>query len=907
MSRAPKILLLDSNALIHRSYHALPPLTTPKGEQVNAVFGFANALLKAIKDEKPDYVVACFDIGKDTFRNEIYGGYKAHRQETDEALTLQIPRVRQIVEVLNIPLFAQKGVEADDLVGSLTKIAAKKGIQSVIVTGDNDALQLVNDSTSVYSLRRGVTDTLTYHRATVYEKMGVYPEQIVDYKALAGDSSDNIPGAPGIGPKTASDLLNKYHDLDTIYKHLDDLKERTGQILASNKEQVYMSQKLAQIKVDLDIDLDLEAADIANFDFSKVVTLFHELDFKSLLTKLPQSTSGVQGELFSSTRTTKSEKVEPTLPFEAITTLERWDELQPQLLKKDKLVIDTETVNVDGELIGIAFAWPARHRSAQAVAGEGDNEAAYLPLAPAYPGGLPIEKVRDSVQAVLGSDIKKIGHNIKYDLRALAEAGFETKNVWFDTMLASQLVNTSLYSHGLDALAFSELGFKKIPTSQLLTGGKKDGVMTEAPVEDLAAYACEDVIVTWRLFDKLWPHLEEKSLKRIFYEIEMPLLPILAEMERTGIKLDGPYLEKLGLKLRSELEKIEKEALKLAGRDFNIASPSQLQEVLFTDLKLPIVGIKKIKSGYSTDADSLSKLKGAHPIISKILEYRELAKLLNTYVDTLPKQTDEHGRLHTSFLQIGAATGRMASTEPNLQNIPIRTDLGNEVRRAFVADKNKVLLGADYSQAELRVLAHLSEDPGLIEAFHKAEDFHAAVAAQLGVERYAAKAINFGIIYGLGANALANDLKISPTEARDFIDKYFQKFPGVRKFIDAKKRQAAELGYVETLFGRRRYLPDIHAPNMMLRSAAERMAVNMPCQGTVADLMKMAMIAVAKDLPKSAKMLLQIHDELLFEVDKGAEQEVTNFVKQTMSDIYELKVPLIADVHTGLNWAELKG
>lgn len=895
MSRAPKILLLDSNALIHRSYHALPPLTTPKGEQVNAVFGFASALLKAIKDEKPDYVVACFDVGRETFRNKIYAGYKAHRQETDEALTLQIPRVREIVEVLNIPLFAQKGVEADDLVGSLTKIAGKKGIQSVIVTGDNDALQLVNDSTSVYSLRRGVTDTLTYHRAGVYEKMGVYPEQIVDYKALAGDSSDNIPGAPGIGPKTAVELLTKYHDLDTIYKHLDELKERPRQILKDNKAQVYMSRDLGQIKCDLDIDLDLEAADIANFDFSKVVELFHELDFKSLLTKLPQSTNGVQGELFSSTRTKEPiTKIEPTLPFEAITTVERWDELQAELLKKPLLVIDTETVNVDGELIGISVAWS-------------DNEAAYLPLAPAYPGGVPIEKVRSSVQELLANGSKKVGHNIKYDVRALAMAGFETNNIWFDTMLASQLVNTSLYSHGLDALAFSELGFKKIPISQLLTGGKKDSVMTEASVEDLAAYACEDVIVTWRLYEKLWPHLEEGSLKRVFYEIEMPLLPVLERMERFGIKLDGPYLEKLGEKLQKDLKQIEADALKIVGRDFNIASPSQLQEILFTELKLPVVGIKKIKSGYSTDADSLAKLKGTHPIIAKILEYRELAKLLNTYVETLPKQTDKNGRLHTSFLQIGAATGRMASTEPNLQNIPIRTELGNQVRQAFVADKGKVLLGADYSQAELRVLAHLSEDPGLIEAFHNSEDFHAGVAKQLGVDRRAAKAINFGIIYGLGANALANDLGIKPDEARAFIDKYFATFPGVRKFIDAKKRQAADLGYVETLFGRRRYLPDIHAPNMMLRSAAERMAVNMPCQGTVADLMKMAMIRVEDGLPAGATMLLQIHDELLFEVEKEAVEATAQHIKEVMGTVAELKVPLVVDVKSGPNWAELKG
>ncbi|QQG49732.1 MAG: DNA polymerase I [Candidatus Berkelbacteria bacterium] len=893
MAHSEKILLLDANALIHRSYHALPPLTTPKGEQVNAVFGFATALLKAIKDEKPDYVVACFDVGKETFRNEIYGGYKAHRKETDEALTLQIPRVREIVEVLNIPLFAQKGVEADDLIGSLTKIAADQGLQSIIVTGDNDALQLVNGSTSVYSLRRGVTDTLTYNRQTVFEKMGIFPEQIVDYKALAGDSSDNIPGAPGIGPKTAVELLQKYRTLDNVYEHFEELKERTRQILTDNKETVMMSRKLGEIKCDLDIALDLKAADVANFDFTKVVTLFHELDFKSLLSKLPQgSLATTQGELFG-TKQPKATRIEPSLPYEAVTSMARWRELQAVLTKQPRLVIDTETVTFDDELIGVAFAW-------------GDSQAAYLPLAPAYPGGLPIEDVRSSLQAVLGSpEIKKIGHNLKYDLAALRRAGFTAKNVWFDTMLASQLVNTQLYSHGLDALAFSELGLRKIPTSQILDG-KKNGLMTDASLEDLAAYACEDVIVTWRLWEKLFPSLEEVSLKRVFYEIEMPLVPVLTEMELVGIKIDRQYLEKLRGKLVKDLAKIEIGIRKLAGRDFNVASPSQLQEILFTDLKLPATGIKKIKSGYSTDADSLLKLRGAHPIIQQILEYRELAKLLNTYVETLPKMTDDAGRLHTSFGQIGAATGRLSSNNPNLQNIPIRSEPGTQVRRAFVAERGKVLLGIDYSQIELRILAHLCEDPDLIEAFHKGDDFHAAVAESLGVDRRAAKAINFGIIFGLGANALANDLGISSNEARQFIDSYFKAFPGVAKFIEKMKQQARDQGYVSTIYGRRRYLPDIHAPNMMLRSAAERMAMNMPIQGTEADIMKLAMVEVAAKLPKGASMLLQIHDELLFEVEPEAVEGVATLVKDIMGSVVELKVPLTVDVKTGPNWADLK-
>ncbi|MCR4307849.1 MAG: DNA polymerase I [Candidatus Berkelbacteria bacterium] len=887
----PKILLLDSNALIHRSFHALPPLTTPKGEQVNAVYGFANALLKAIKDEKPDYVVACFDAGRETFRNEIFDGYKAHRKETDTALIDQFPRVRQIVDVLNIPAFEQKGVEADDLIGSLAAIATKDGLQTVVVTGDNDSLQLVNDSVSIYSLRRGVTDTLVYHRDDVKGKMGVFPEQIVDYKALSGDSSDNIPGAPGIGPKTAVELLEKYHNLENIYEHLDELKDRPRQILADNKETVMMSRRLAAIRLDLDVELDLKVADVANFNFSKVVGLFQELGFKSLLAKMPQVAAAGQASLFE-TKKVETSRIESTLPFEVVKTLERWKELAKELQNKPILCIDTETVNLDGELIGIAFAW-------------NKDKAAYLPLKP-HTEGFELKEVKDTLSDLLcKTDIKKVGHNLKYDLHALSKAGIEVGNIWFDTMIASQLVNSTAYSHRLDDLAMTELNFKKIPTLQLL-GGKKDGKMTEASVEDLAAYACEDVLVTWRLFEKMAPSLEEAHLKRVFYEIEMPLLPILVEMEATGIKIDRKYLKVLGEKLTLRLKEIEKEAAKQLGEGVNIASPSQLQDVLFNKLKLPVIGIKKIKSGYSTDADSLMKLRDKHPAIKLILEYRELAKLLNTYIETLPDQIDKVGRVHTSFGQIGAATGRMSSNNPNLQNIPIRTDLGNEVRRAFVADTGKVFLGADYSQAELRVLAHLCGDSGLIEAFRSGQDFHTQVGEKLMVDRRSAKAINFGIIYGLGSNALANDLGIPVTAAKDFIDKYFATFPGVRDFIESCKRQARETGYAETMFGRRRYLPDIHSPNMMLRSAAERIAVNMPNQGSVADLMKYSMVQVAPKLPEGAKMLLQIHDELLFEVGKGLEEKVAKIVKEVMGSVADLKVPMVVDVKVGPNWADLQ-
>lgn len=891
-NRQPKLLLLDANALIHRSFHAIPPLTTPKGELVNAVYGFANALLKAIQDIQPDYVVACFDAGRVTFRNEIYPQYKAHRKESDEALYAQIPRVKQIVEVLNIPLFAQDGVEADDLIGSLVTQATKAGIESIIVTGDNDALQLVDDSTSVYSLRRGVTDTLSYDRQAVKEKMGVFPDQIVEYKALAGDSSDNIPGAPGVGPKTASELLSKYNDLATIYEHLDELKPRLKEILTEHCQQVELSKRLAQIKTDLEIELTLDDAAITNFDFTKVVQLFRELDFKSLLAKLPKGSSAEQESLFSASKETP-EIIKATLPYSALTDIKQLEELVPKLSEQPYLVFDTETVDLTGPIIGIALAWS-------------ETDSVYIPLGPHYPDGLDLEAAKALLSPILeNKQIRKIAHNAKFDLHVLDRAGFTVNGFYFDTLIASQLINSQLFSHKLDDIALALLGINKIPITQLLKG-EKDGKMNTVPLDELAAYSCEDALVTWRLWVKMRPDLEGTKLKKVFYEIEMPLLPILFQLEKRGIAVDRPYLQRLATKLRQALSEIEKKIHQSAGFEFNVASPAQLQKVLFEQLKLPVVGIKKIKSGYSTDSDSLSKLAGKHPLIAQIIEYREIAKLLSTYVETLPEQTDQHGRIHTTFQQLGAATGRLSSTNPNLQNIPIRTELGNEVRRAFVAPTGKLLLGVDYSQAELRVLAHLCRDQGLIKAFNEGSDFHAEVAAQLQVDRRSAKAINFGIIYGLGAQALGNDLGISQSEAKLFIDRYFTTFPQVRVYIEAMKELARSQGYVETIFGRRRYLPDIHSPNQMLRSGAERMAVNMPCQGTVADLAKLAMVRLEGTLGKEGELLLQIHDELLFEIESSAVKVVVEKVRAAMTSIVELAVPIVVEAKVGTNWADLE-
>ncbi len=888
-------MLIDANALIHRAYHALPPLTSPKGELVNAVYGFASALLKALKDEKPEYVVACWDAGRHTFRNDIYPEYKATRAETDEALYLQIPRTKQLVVALNIPLYAQEGVEADDLIGSLAKNAAKKGLRTVIVTGDNDTLQLVDDSTGVYSLSRGVSDTLVYDTTKVKDKLGVMPRQVIDYKALAGDSSDNIPGVPGFGPKTASELLTKYDTIEGIYEHLDELSPRQKQLLIEHKDLMAISRRLGAIKVDLDIELDLKSAETSHFDFSKAINFFQEMGFKSLISRIPNHQATVQSNLFApgtDASPPPAPSTQERLPYRLLKTVEETKTLLKRLAKVDKLVIDTETIDLEGELIGIAFGWSA-------------TESAYLPLAPVYPGGVPIEEVRADLQKVLNSKtIKKIGHNLKYDLAVLSRAGLPVEGVWFDTMIAASLLATGPMSIRLDDLSISELGFRKISIAELI-GAKKSAPMTDVPAEQLAEYSCEDALITWRLFEHYFPQLEDRSFKRVFYEIEMPLMSVLEKMEARGITIDLKHLKNLSKKLAERLTALQASIQKEAGETFNVNSPIQLKTILFEKLNLETAGVKRMKSGLSTDAETLSKLKEAHPIVPMLLEYRELSKLMSTYIETLPKLADANGRVHTTYSQLGAATGRLASNNPNLQNIPIRTELGTDVRRAFVAGPGKILLGADYSQIELRIVAHMSNDPKLIETFTNGQDVHKAVSDLLNVDRRTAKAINYGIIYGLGSNALANDLGISIGQAKEHIEHYLDQFPGIVKYMKEMREQAHSQGYVETLFGRRRYLPDIHSPNPGLRAAAERMAINSPAQGTNADLVKLAMVELDRTLPEGAAMLLSIHDELVFEIEPDQLAKIAKLVREKMSNVMELKVPITVEVKSGPNWADL--
>ena len=889
-----KILLLDANAIVHRAYHALPPLTSPKGELVNAVYGFALTLLKAIQDVKPDYIVAAFDAGRKTFRDDMYSEYKANRKKTDDELHIQVPRIWHLLEAMSIPVLADEGFEADDLVGALAHMATKKDIESIIVTGDKDTLQLVDDHTKVYSLHRGMSDTLMYDRETVIEKMGVPPEKVVLLKALAGDSSDNIPGVPGIGPKTAVELITKYKDGEGIYKNLDKLKPRTKELLEKNKDKFELSEKLAQIITNIKIDLDFEKASVKHFDFTKAASLFAELGFKSLITRLPRSGELNQAELFSAKISQSSDKKpDGTMPCAFPENVEDWhNNFYPKIKGSKYLAIDTETIDLHGELIGISFAWS-------------ENDTVYLPLAPATPGGLPIDKVRHDIEDILiDKEIKKIGHNLKYDIKILKNSGFKVENLYFDTMIASALINSQLYSQKLDDLALIELNYKKIPITDLI-GAKADKTLEKVDIATVAQYSCEDAVVTFRLYKKLFPDLEAKHLKKIFYEIEMPLIEILMKMEERGVKIDIDHFKKINKKMSERLVEIKKEAYKLAGEEFNLSSPAQLKVILFDKLKISSAGIKKTgKQGLSTDAESLAKIEDKHPLVKLILENRELAKLVNTYVKALPELADKNDKIHTSFNQNGAITGRLSSNNPNLQNIPIKTELGTDVRRGFIADEGKIFLSADYSQAELRIVAHLSGDKGLQNAFTDGGDVHTAVANELGIERRTAKAINFGIIYGLGPLGIAEDLKIDIADARKFYDSYFERFPHVRNFIDKTKSIARDQGFVETILGRRRYLPDIHSPNSMLRSSAERMAVNMPAQGSVADLMKMAMIEVEEI--EEAELLLQIHDELLLQVTPDKAKKVGKMVKEIMENLVKLDVPMEATVKTGKNWADLE-
>ena len=910
-----KFILIDGNALVHRAFHALPPLTTKAGELVNAVYGFITIFLKALKDIKPDYVAVTFDKAKKTFRDEIYKEYKATRVKAPQELYDQIPKIKEVLKLFKVPIYELDGFEADDVIGTIAHTAEvnKPEIETIIVTGDLDTLQLIDDNTKVYSLKRGISDTILYDEKNVKQRYdGLKPSQMIDYKALKGDPSDNIPGVAGIGEITAIILLKQFKNLENLYKNIQSKKisDSVRQKLIDHKDEAFLSQKLATIVLDAPVKFKLTEAKIKPYDKQGLINLFQSYQFTSLLNKLPSSAEAPEGRPIEPSGEARQKAKQN---YQTIQTEKELEVFLKELKKQKEFCFDTETTGLNpfiDKLLGISFCWQ-------------ECLAYYLPIAEVRGEGL-FEDIKinqtwlKKLQPIFADKkIAKIGHNLKFDSEMLINQGLEVNNLAFDTMIASYVLNPGSRAHSLDNLAFTELGHQMISFADL-TNNKKLPI-TQVPLPKLAEYSCEDADYTWRLYELLSKKLEKEKFVKLFEEIEMPLIPALIAMEQDGIKINAEYLKTFSKKIQKQIDSVSAKIFKLAGSEFNISSPMQLKEILFDKLQISTAGIGRIKTGFSTDAASLEKLKGRHKIIDLISDYRELSKLKNTYIDALPQLIEKStGRVHTSFNQTITATGRLSSSEPNLQNIPIKTALGREVRKAFIAEKGYKLLAADYSQIELRIVASLANDQNMIKAFKEGQDIHTITAAKIhGLKpeevtkeiRRSAKEINFGIMYGMGASGVAQRTKITRDEAQDFIDKYFLAFPNIKKYIEETKEYAKDKGYVETMFGRRRYLPDIHSGVPNIAAAAERMAINMPIQGTAADLIKMAMIKIHSKLsqisPKS-RMILQVHDELVFEVPEKETQKVADFVKKEMEDVYRFKCPIKVDVEVGDNWGALK-
>ncbi len=896
----PLLLLIDGNALVHRAYHALPPLTVKKtGEVVGAVYGFGSMLLKAIKTLGPSHYAIAFDKKAPTFRHRLYDLYKANRPPTPDELISQLGRVRQLVNAFDMPIFELDGYEADDVLGALSRQASEQGVATVIVTGDADAMQLVSPQVKVLYPRPGRTfsDTVLYDEAGVSEKYGVSPEHIVDLKALAGDTSDNIPGVPGIGPKTAVKLIGQLGSLEQIYDRIDEVTpERIRALLRDNEDIARRSKVLATIDSQAPVTLNLDDSQV-RYDRQRVVELFRELEFGSLLDKIP----GIGAEIKTDT--------EIKLEYRVIGTADGLDELVKRLKKAGAYAFDLETTSLNSMLariVGISLA-PA------------PGEAYYIPVGHIgweQVAQLPLEQVAARLGPLLqDAGLPKIAHNGKYDMTVLAEHGVAVANLTFDTMIAAYLLGEK--SVGLKALAFGKLGIEMTPITELIGSGAKQISMSQVEVSSASDYACADADITLRLAQLLAAELREQGLWQLFSEVEMPLVPILMQMERNGVALDAELLGEMSRRFGERLLELEADIYNSVGHRFNINSPKQMGLVLFDELKLPPA--RKTKTGYSTGASVLEELRGAHPVIELILEYRQLAKLKSTYIDALPGLINpKTGRVHTSFNQTRTATGRLSSSGPNLQNIPVRGQQGREIRQAFIAPPGSTLLSGDYSQIDLRVLAHLSQDTGLLEAFSNDEDIHTATAVQLfgvataGVTpdmRRLAKTVNFGVIYGMSGYGLEQATELSRQQADQFITAYFEKYPAVKEYLESTKKKAREQGYVETILGRRRAIPEVNSPNRQLREAGERMAINMPVQGTSADIIKVAMVKLDSEMAKrrlKSKLLLQVHDELIFEVPEAELAEMSRLVPRIMATALELSLPLRVDVKTGNNWGQLE-
>ncbi len=909
---AKKFFLIDGSAIFYRSYFAFirNPLINSKGENTSTTFGFLNTIFKLIEDEKPDYLSVVFDTREPTFRHEIYDAYKATREKMPEEMAETFPRLIQVLNTLNLSILKKPGFEADDIIATLAREYASEELEVYIISGDKDLAQLVSDHISIYSMSKSPNiPPEIYNRDKIKDKYGVYPEQITDWLALMGDKSDNVPGIPSVGVKTACALIDQFQSIDQLYANVNHVsKDGLKQKIIDNKDMAYLSKDLVVLDDKVELESSLIDYQLQTWDKSALEVILRDMEFNRLINRA-NSVHALVGGAESSE---KSEFSEKNIKYQLVNDEASLNNLIDQWNMQDTFVFDLETDSLDtftAKIAGIAVSFQA--------------ETAYY-ISIGHPdSNLDQEMVFSRIRYFFeDAKFRKVAQNIKFDTMIMRQNGIQVNNLYFDTMIASFLINSTIGQHSLDHLALEYLDYQMISIEELIGSGKKQIKMTDLLCNEVCNYACEDADITWRLMEIFAPKLKELDLESLFYEIEMPLVEVLIEMEEQGVTLDVDLLSSLSSELSIKIAELEKSIIEQAGESFNINSPQQLGTVLFDKMEIhKEIGMRKpkrTKTGqYSTSEQVLERYHG-HPLPKTILEYRKLTKLKNTYVDALPDLIHpKTGRVHTSFNQTIASTGRLSSVNPNLQNIPIRTEIGRQMRKAFKpAETDTLIMSADYSQIELRIMAHLSGDEKMCDSFDQSLDIHAATAAlvfdipieEVSVDqRRKAKEINFGIIFGMSKYGLSNRLEITVDEAEKFIFNYFATYPSIQDFMRNTIDEADKNGYVRTMRGRRRYLPQIHSSNRQLREFAERTSINTPIQGSAADMIKMAMIAVHRKIKSEnlkSKMILQVHDELVFEVPRSEIEQMSDLVKENMENAMRLKVPIKVEIGTGKNWLE---
>lgn len=920
LSEKPLLFLMDGHAIVHRAWHAIqqPLNISSTGEEVRAVFGFLNSFLRALSDWHPTHCAIAFDHPTPTFRHIQFKEYKAQRPPTPPELIGQFDRIKQLVEAFGIPIFETEGYEADDILGTLSRQAEEQEVEALIITGDTDTLQLVSPWVRVL-LSYSTQKRMVYDEAAVRDRYGgIGPNLLPNIKALQGDASDNIPGVPGVGVKTAIRLINEFGNLEGLYEHLDQVGQvKLQQNLRDNRDLAFQGRMLTTIVREVPLQLDLNAARFWRYDRAKVVELLAELEFFSIVSRIPEIEERVDEE--NAGDTVDSDRRETC--YQVVDSEDDLDVLVKEIVAAGAVSFDTETTSLnamDAELVGFSFSTST-------------GSGWYVPVGHLEGKQVPLEIALEKITPLLeDKSISKVAHNANYDMTVLANYGIQVRNLTFDTMLAAYLSGRKAI--GLKALALEYFNEEMMPITELIGTGRKQITMAQVPIDKVVDYASADSDLTQRLRDVFDKEMEDKEVRGLFDQIEMPLVPVLVRMQRNGVALNISLLEQMSSDLGDRMSRIEVKMYDLVGHQFNLKSSQQLSDVLFKQMRLPPT--RRTQKGFSTDASSLDSLKGlldrggvedvdpaAYQILDQVLEYRQLSKIKSTYADALPGLVNiKTGRIHTSYNQAGAATGRVSSNEPNVQNIPVRTELGRNVRKAFIAEKAPewTLLGADYSQIELRILAHVSQDPGLLEAFRNDEDIHTATAASVynvpltetTVDmRRIAKIMNFGVLYGLSAYGISQQTGLSPDEGSKFIATYFGKYPGVKDYIESVKANVKKTGYVETLLGRRRYIHEVHSSNHNVRAAGERMAINMPIQGTAADMLKIAMIrmqARMDALKLRSMMIIQVHDELIFETPQDELEQMKSIVVDQMSSAMILSVPLEVELKTGYTWGDME-